>query len=70
MRPRIHKAALTRIAVRIGLGATLTAGVVALAIPGGVAPVALALGAGGLVALSGLSPMARRRSRVTAPRAR
>jgi hypothetical protein len=67
MRPRLHKAALTRFAVRLGLGATLTAGVVALALPGGAAPVALALGAGGLVALSGLGA-AKRRPRVTAPK--
>lgn len=64
----LQRAALTRFAVRLGLGATLTAGVVALALPGGAAPVALALGAGGLVALSGLGAVKRTRSRATAPR--
>ena len=35
----LHRAALTRFAVRLGLGASLTAGVVALALPGGAIPV-------------------------------
>ena len=65
----LQRAALTRFAVRLGLGASLTAGVVALALPGGAIPVALALGAGGLVALSGLGGNRRTRSRATAPRA-
>ena len=68
MTRRLQRAALTRFAVRLGLGATLTAGVVALALPGGGAAVALALGAGGLVALSGLGAARRPRSRATAPR--
>ena len=68
MRPLRHQATLARLAVRIGLGTAVTAGVVALALPGGVTSVALALGAGGLVALSGLTPASRRRARVTAPR--
>ncbi len=68
MTRRLQRAALTRLAVRLGLGATLTAGVVALALPGGAAPVALALGAGGLVALSGLGGARKPRSRATAPR--
>ncbi len=65
MTRQLHRAALTRFAVRLGIGATLAAGVVALALPGGVAPVALAVGAGGLVALSGLGSGRRPRSRVT-----
>jgi hypothetical protein len=68
MTRRLQRAALTRFAVRLGLGATLTAGAVALALPGGAIPVALALGAGGLVALSGLGAGRRTRSRATAPR--
>ena len=68
MTRRLQRAALTRFAVRLGIGATLTAGVVALALPGGVIPVALAFGAGGLVALSGLGAARRTRSRATAPR--
>jgi hypothetical protein len=69
MTRRLQRAALTRLAVRVGLGATLTVGVVALALPGGAVPVALALGAGGLVALSGLGAGRRSRTRATAPRA-
>ncbi len=67
-----RKISLRRLAFRVvtgvGLGATLTVGAVALAIPGGFAPVALALGAGSLVALSGLAPPHKRR--VTASHAR
>ena len=66
----LHRAALTRFAVRLGLGAGLgaglAAGAVALALPGGAGPVALALG--GLVALSGLGVGRRTRARATAPR--
>ena len=69
MTRRLQRAALARLAVRVGLGATLTAGVVALALPGGAVPVALALGAGGLVALSGLGAGRKSRTRATAPRA-
>ena len=68
MTRRLQRAALTRLAVRVGLGTTLTVGVVVLALPIGVAPVALAIGAGGLVALSGLGAARRTRSRATAPR--
>lgn len=68
MRPRRHQATLLRLAVRLGIGTAVTAGVVALALPGGVSSVALALGAGGLVALSGITPAGRKRARVTAPR--
>jgi hypothetical protein len=68
MTRRLKNAALTRFAVRLGIGATVAVGVVALALPGGAAPVALALGAGGLVALSGLGAARRTRSRATAPR--
>ena len=65
MRPRFHKAALARLAVRVGLGVSLTAGVLALAIPGGAASVALALGAGGFVALQALGRPRRARARAT-----
>jgi hypothetical protein len=68
MTRQLHRATLARFAVRLGLGAALTTGVVALSLPGGVASVALAVGAGGLVALSGLGGGRRSRSRVTAPR--
>lgn len=70
MTRRLQRAALARLAVRVGLGATLTAGVVALALPAGLAPVALAIGAGSLVALSGLGASRRSRARATAPRVR
>lgn len=70
MTRQLHRATLARFAVRLGLGVTLTAGVVALAVPSGAGSVALALGAGGLVALSGLGGQRRSRSRVTAPRQR
>jgi hypothetical protein len=68
MTRQMHRATLARFAVRLGLGVTLTAGVVALAVPGGAASVALALGAGSLVALSGLGGQRRSRARATAPR--
>jgi hypothetical protein len=65
---RLQRTALTRFAVRLGFGASLTAGAIALALPSGILPVALAVGAGGLVALSGLSGERRTRARATAPR--
>lgn len=68
MTRRLQRAALARLALRVGLGTTLTVGVVALALPTGLAPVALAIGAGGLVALSGLGAVRRTRARATAPR--
>lgn len=70
----LPRGALTRFAVRLGLGASLTA--VAVALPGGALPLAWVLGAGGLVALSsaGASLGARlsggRRTRTRATRRR
>lgn len=68
MTRQLHRATLARLAVRMGLGAMTAVGVVALAVPAGASSVALALGAGGLIAMSGLGGERRRRPRVTAPR--
>ena len=67
MRPKLHRAALARFAVGLGVAAAVPVGVVAAAGLSAI-PVAMAVGVGGVAALLSAQQLRRSRPRVTRSR--